>query len=166
MVAGVGLSLGCMILVAASGLRAQEATAVLQPTQGNSVKGTIRLATVGDAVHLTGIVTGLTAGKHGYHVHETGDCTAPDGSSAGGHFNPGRATHGAPDAAEHHAGDLGNIEAAAGGSATVDIHAAGLTLGTGARSVLGRAIVVDANPDDFSQPTGNTGERLACGIIK
>jgi superoxide dismutase, Cu-Zn family len=161
-----GLSLGCALLFAANGLQAQEAAAVLQPTQGNSVRGTIHMTTMGSGVHLTGTVTGLTGGKHGFHVHENGDCSAPDGSSAGGHFNPGRRIHGAPDAAEHHAGDLGNIEADGDGTANVNIHAEGITLGPDANSVLGKAIIVHSNPDDFSQPTGNAGSRLACGIIK
>jgi Cu-Zn family superoxide dismutase len=124
------------------------------------------LSTTEKGVHFGGTVAGLTPGKHGFHVHEYGDCSAPDGSSAGGHFDPGRTTHGAPDAAERHAGDLGNIEADAGGIATVNIQAEGITLGVGDRSVLGKAIVVHADPDDFSQPTGNAGARLACGIIK
>jgi Cu-Zn family superoxide dismutase len=162
----IGLSLAFLILVQAAVLRAQNATAVLQPTEGNSVRGTISLSTTEKGVHFGGTVAGLTPGKHGFHVHEYGDCSAPDGSSAGGHFNPGRITHGAPDAAERHAGDLGNIEADAGGIATVNIQAEGITLGVGDRSVLGKAIVVHADPDDFSQPTGNAGARLACGIIK
>ena len=167
MVRRIGLGLGCMILIAAADLRAQnDASAILQPTQGNSVRGAIRLMGMGNGVHFTGTVTGLTPGKHGFHVHENGDCSAPDGSSAGGHFNPSKKAHGSPDAAEHHAGDLGNIEADAGGSASVDIHANGVMLGTGATSVLGRAIIVHASPDDFSQPTGNAAGRLACGIIK
>jgi len=166
MVKRIGLGLGCMILIAAADLRAQDASAILQPTQGNSVRGTIRLMTMNNGIHFTGSVTGLTPGKHGFHVHENGDCSAPDGTSAGGHFNPQKKAHGAPDAAEHHAGDLGSIEADVGGTASVNIHSEGITLGSGATSVLGKAIIVHANPDDFSQPTGNAGGRLACGIIK
>ena len=162
----VSLGVGLLVLAAASILRAQEATVVLRPTEGNEVRGTIRLMAMGNDVHFTGTVTGLTPGKHGFHVHENGDCSAPDGSSAGGHFNPARTTHGAPDAGEHHAGDLGNIEADASGTAGVDIRANAVTLGTGATSVLGKALIVHAIPDDFSQPTGNAGGRLACGIIK
>jgi len=162
----VGFSLCWMILAASTGLRAQEATATLQPTQGNSVRGTIRLTTMDSGVHFTGAVSGLAPGKHGFHVHENGDCSAPDASSAGGHFNPGKTTHGAPDAGERHAGDLGNIEADATGTAAVNMHAGGISLGSGATSVLGKALIVHAGPDDFSQPTGNAGGRLACGIIK
>lgn len=160
------LAVALISLTAAAGARAQNATATLQPTQGNTVKGTINLMTMGDGVHFTGTVTGLKPGKHGFHVHENGDCSAPDASSAGGHFNPGNKPHGAPDSPEHHAGDLGNIEADASGTAHVNIHVNGITLGSGANSVLGKAIIVHANPDDFSQPTGNAGGRLACGVIK
>ncbi|HWP84853.1 MAG TPA: superoxide dismutase family protein [Terriglobia bacterium] len=160
-----GVVLMWMVL-AAAGSQAQSATATLQPTQGNKVQGTIVLMTMGSGVHFTGTVTGLTPGKHGFHVHENGDCSAPDASSAGGHFNPEKKAHGTPTAAERHAGDLGNIEADASGTAKVDIHANGITLGSGANSVLGKAIIVHANPDDFSQPTGNAGGRLACGVIK
>lgn len=166
MVRRIGIGLGCMILIAATGLQAQGPTATLQPTQGNNVKGEISLMAMGSGVHFTGTVTGLAPGKHGFHVHENGDCSAPDGSSAGAHFNPEKKAHGAPDAAEHHAGDLGNIEADASGAAQVNIHMNGITIGSGANSVMGKAIIVHANPDDFSQPTGNAGGRLACGVIK
>src|SRR5581483_6640578 len=80
----------------------------LQPTQGSSVRGTVTLMPMGGGVHFSGTLRGLTPGKHGFHVHEKGDCSAPDASSAGAHFNPTNQPHGAPDAAEHHVGDLGN----------------------------------------------------------
>jgi Cu-Zn family superoxide dismutase len=147
-------------------LSAQKATAELQPTEGNRVRGTIQLEATGDGVHFSGTVTGLAAGKHGFHIHEHGDCSAPDAASVGGHFNPGSRPHGLPDASAAHAGDLGNIEAGANGTARVDIHKSGINLSTGPYSVLGKAIVVHANTDDSSQPAGNSGERLACGIIK
>jgi len=139
----------------------------LQPTEGNTAMGTLSLATMGDGAHFTGTITGLPAGMHGFHIHETGDCSAPDASSAGGHFNPGNTAHGAPDAPEHHAGDLGNIQADDSGAATVDVHASGVTLEMGANSVVGKAVIVHAAPDDFTtQPTGNAGARLACGVIQ
>lgn len=167
MVRMLAIGLGLMILVAATGARAQNATATLEPTKGNNAKGTINVMTMGSGVHFSGTVTGLPAGKHGFHVHETGDCSAPDAASAGGHFNPDKKAHGAPDAPEHHAGDLGNIEADASGTAKVNIMVNGLTLGSGANSVAGKAIIVHAAPDDFkTQPTGNAGARIACGVIK
>ena len=139
----------------------------LQPTQGNSAAGTINLMSMGDGVHFTGTVTGLPAGVHGFHIHETGDCSAPDGSSAGGHFNPTGAPHGGPQSAERHLGDLGNITADASGNAEVNIHAGGVTLGEGENAILGKAIIVHAGADDLTtQPTGDAGARLACGVIQ
>jgi Cu-Zn family superoxide dismutase len=162
----IGLGLGVMILAAAVA-RAQDPTVTLKPTQGNKVAGTITVATMGSGVHFTGTITGLTPGKHGFHIHEKGDCSAPDATSAGGHFNPENKAHGAPDAPEHHAGDLGNIEADASGAAKVNVHMNGITLGSGADSVMGKAIIVHANPDDLkTQPTGNAGARVACGVIQ
>jgi Cu-Zn family superoxide dismutase len=123
---------------------------------------------MGEGVHFTGTVTGLPPGQHGFHIHETGDCSAPDASSAGGHFNPTGAPHGAPSAAEHHAGDLGNIEANAEGQAEVNIHANGVSLEEAApNSIKGKAVIVHAAADDLqTQPTGNAGARLACGVIQ
>lgn len=139
----------------------------LQATEGNTASGTLEVAPMGDGVHFTGTVTGLPPGPHGFHIHETGDCSAPDAASAGGHFNPDGKSHGAPDAAEHHAGDLGNIEADASGNATVNIHASGVTLEEGTHAVKGKAVIVHAAADDFTtQPTGDAGARLACGVIE
>ena len=140
----------------------------LKPTEGNQAAGMLELMAMGEGVHFSGTVTGLPAGMHGFHIHETGDCSAPDASSAGGHFNPEGKPHGAPDAAEHHLGDLGNIEADASGNATVNIHMNGITLEPGQpNSVMGKAIIVHAGTDDFTtQPTGNAGARLACGVIQ
>jgi Cu-Zn family superoxide dismutase len=147
---------------------APSARVELKPTQGNTTAGVLQSAPMGDGVHFSGTITGLPQGKHGFHIHETGDCSAPDASSAGGHFNPDGKQHGSPDAAEHHAGDLGNIEADATGSVTVNIHAGGLTLEAGRpNSVVGKSVIVHAAADDFkTQPTGNSGARLACGVIQ
>ena len=162
----IGFGLAVMIL-AVTVARAQSPTVTLKPTQGNKAAGTIKLATMGGGVHFTGTITGLTPGKHGFHIHEKGDCSAPDATSAGGHFNPDNKAHGAPDAAEHHAGDLGNIEADSKGTAKVNIHMDGITLGSGANSIMGKAIIVHANADDLkTQPTGNAGGRVACGVIQ
>ena len=144
---------------------ASSATMTLQPTEGNTAAGTLNLMTMGGGVHFTGTVTGLPPGIHGFHIHETGDCSASDGTSAGGHFNPTGAAHGGPQSAEHHLGDLGNITADASGKAEVNIHA-GVTLGEGTNSIMGKAIIVHAGEDDLTtQPTGNAGARLACGVI-
>lgn len=140
----------------------------LKPTAGNQATGTLMLMGMGEGVHFSGTITGLPAGMHGFHIHETGDCSAPDASSAGGHFNPEGKPHGAPDAPEHHLGDLGNIEADASGNATVNVHMNGITLEAGQpNSIVGKAVIVHAAPDDFTtQPTGNAGARLACGVIQ
>ncbi|HKQ96541.1 MAG TPA: superoxide dismutase family protein, partial [Candidatus Polarisedimenticolia bacterium] len=118
-----------------------------------------------DGVHVVADLTGLTPGEHGFHIHEKGDCSAPDGTSAGGHFNPGGHPHGAP-GAEHHVGDLGNITADASGKAHLEGIFAFMSM-TGADSIVGRAVIVHAAADDLkTQPTGNAGGRQACGVIK
>jgi Cu-Zn family superoxide dismutase len=137
----------------------------LQPTAGNTVSGWIGFAPMADHVHVTAEVKGLAPGKHGFHVHEKGDCSSGDGKSAGGHFNPAGAPHAGPDAEKRHAGDLGNLEADAAGIARVDRMDMLLRL-SGEDSILGRAVIVHAGEDDFTtQPTGAAGARVACGVI-
>jgi Cu-Zn family superoxide dismutase len=141
------------------------AVAVLEPTQGNSVHGVIRFAPANGGVRVTALISGLTPGRHGFHVHEFGDTTSRDGTAAGGHFNPGGRSHGAPDDAMRHAGDLGNITADADGNAVVNFVDPGISL-TGPNSIIGRSVVVHADPDDMTtQPTGNAGPRVAVGVI-
>ena len=144
------------------------AVANLAAASGSLVSGQLNLATMGDGVHVKGDVGGLAPGStHGFHIHETGDCSAADASSAGGHFNPTASAHGKAESQPHHAGDIDNIVADAGGVAHVNAHVAGITLGDGGgNDVAGRAIVVHAAPDDYqSQPSGNAGARIACGVI-
>ena len=139
----------------------------LAPTKGSSATGTVMVMSMGDGVHFSGVISGLTPGKHGAHIHENGDCSAPDAASAGGHFNPAGANHGAPDLIPHHAGDLGNLVASNDGRAELNVHANGVALESGANSIGGRALIVHAGEDDFkTQPTGNAGARVACGVIK
>jgi Cu-Zn family superoxide dismutase len=136
--------------------------AVLMPTKGNHVEGTIIFSTHQDGTHVTGHVSGLTPGKHGFHVHEFGDLRSHDGESAGAHFNPTGAKHGGPEHGDHHAGDLGNITADEQGNAKVDMHAEGLQL----HFAVGRSIVVHAKADDLkTQPSGDSGPRVAVGVI-
>ncbi len=143
------------------------ASATLQATEGNSVAGTLEFTSVDGGVRVTGQVTGLQGGEHGFHVHENGDCSAPDASSAGGHFNPASTAHGRVGQGEHHAGDSDNISANAQGVATVDTLLQGVTLGDATGTdIVGRGVIVHADPDDYTtQPTGNAGGRLACGVI-
>jgi Cu-Zn family superoxide dismutase len=142
------------------------AVAVLQPTaKGPQVKGTVKFTKAGDGIKVEGEVTGLTPGKHGFHVHEFGDVTSQDGTSAGGHFNPAGAQHGAPDSDKRHAGDFGNIEADQSGTAKIDFTDKHITL-DGPTSILGRGLVVHAKADDLkSQPSGEAGDRVAVGVI-
>jgi Cu-Zn family superoxide dismutase len=143
------------------------ATVVLKPTKGSNVKGTVRFNEIPPNVHIIADVTGLSPGKHGFHIHETGDCSAPDASSAGGHFNPEHKTHGGPDATEHHTGDLGNIVADASGRAHYDRTVNFLEIAVDPDTIDGKAVIVHAQEDDLhSQPVGNAGARLACGIIR
>lgn len=144
------------------------ATAELKPTQGNTTAGTLRFAPVDGGIRVTGQVTGLTPGEHGFHVHEKGDCSAPDASSAGGHFNPASTAHGRVGEGEHHAGDSDNITANGQGVASVDTLLQGVTLGDASGTdIVGKAVIVHADPDDYTtQPTGNAGGRLACGLIE
>ena len=111
-------------------------------------------------------IVGLAPGNHGFHVHEFGDCTAADGSSAGGHFNPTNQPHAGPDADARHVGDMGNIEADASGAAKLDYLDHSMSLANDDRSIIGRSVVVHAKADDFkSQPAGDSGARVACGVI-
>lgn len=139
----------------------KEGVAVLAPTKGNTVGGTIVFKQDKGDVQVTGEVTGLTPGQHGFHIHMFGDLRSADGTSAGGHYNPHGHPHGKPDAKERHEGDLGNIEAGANGVAKVNVKAMGLEV----HHILGRGVVVHASPDDFSQPVGNAGPRVAVGVI-
>jgi superoxide dismutase, Cu-Zn family len=147
---------------------APEAVAQIAPTQGNTVTGSLALAQSPQGVHITGSIQGLKPdAEFGFHVHEKGDCSAPDGSSAGGHFNPTQAQHGNPTGPSHHAGDMLNIRSDSQGVAQVDVTAAGTSLqGDPSTDVLGKAIVVHESPDDYTtQPSGNSGKRVACGVI-
>ncbi|HUW06310.1 MAG TPA: superoxide dismutase family protein [Williamwhitmania sp.] len=143
----------------------QKAVCILYPTAGNNVSGVITFTQTPDGILVSGDVKGLTPGKHGFHIHECGDCTAADGTSAGGHFNPTHMPHGAPTDAKRHVGDMGNIVADASGKAHVEYVDKVIQL-NGPLSILGRGIIVHQGADDFvTQPTGNAGSRVACGVI-
>jgi Cu-Zn family superoxide dismutase len=144
----------------------QSATAVLAPTKGNSVSGTVNFTQKGEVVLVEAKVNGLKAnGTHGFHIHEKGNCSG-DASGAGGHFNPAAAQHGGPSGVARHGGDMGNLKADANGFAQASLEIHGITLGTDANSVIGRAVIIHAGVDDLkSQPSGNSGARVACGLI-
>jgi Cu-Zn family superoxide dismutase len=150
---------------AVSGKNISYAVAVIHPTRGSNVNGIVRFVEVEGGVRVTGEFQGLKRGKHGFHIHELGDCSASDGTSAGGHYNPMGKSHGGPDAVHRHVGDLGNITADKSGHASYDRVDSHLSL-NGPYSIVGRAIIIHAGEDDFvSQPTGNAGARVACGVI-
>jgi Cu-Zn family superoxide dismutase len=159
-------ALGGIVLATRGDRRSADAHATLQPTRGSQVQGTVTFEQEKAGVRVQADVIGLSPGAHGFHIHERGDCSAPDAGSAGEHFDPTRSLHGGPDAERRHAGDLGNLiadEAGRAQSARVDAH---LSL-AGTASVVGRAVVVHAAADDLtSQPAGNAGARVACGVIE
>lgn len=142
-----------------------KAVAVLSPTKGSIASGTVTFTKLQTGVKIVADVSGLTPGPHGFHVHEFGDCSAPDASSAGGHFNPSRAQHGAPNSPLRHAGDFGNLVADVSGKAHYERVDTMISF-DGANSIIGRAVIVHENVDDLkTQPTGNAGGRVACGVI-
>ncbi len=145
----------------------KKAQAELAPASKSKVKGTATFVETDGGVEITVNAEGLKPGDHGWHVHEKGDCSAPDAKSAGEHFNPEHKKHGSPDAPEHHAGDFGNLTAGKDGKATKTITMKGVTLGEGADSLVGKALIIHDKKDDLkSQPSGNAGARVACGVIQ
>ncbi len=145
---------------------AASATATLTGKADSGVTGTVSFSAMAPGVHIEARVEGAPPGVHGFHLHETGDCSAADFSSAGAHFNPSAVEHGGPEYAVHHAGDLGNLEVGADGVGTLSLHSTDLAIAEGPNAVVGRAVVLHENPDDFTtQPTGNAGGRLACGVV-
>jgi len=143
-----------------------KAVAVLHPTAGSKVSGTVTFAEEADGVRVRAEIIGLTPGNHGFHIHEFGDCSAADASSAGAHFNPTNNPHAGPDAAERHVGDMGNVEADASGKATLEYVDHQISLTNDQRCAIGRSVVVHAKADDLkSQPSGDSGARVACGVI-
>ena len=142
------------------------AIAMVEGLGDHKVKGKVTFTQTGDGVEIVGEFTGLQPGKHGFHVHEFGDCSMADGKCAGGHFNPEGMPHAGPDDAKRHVGDLGNLEADGQGHATYKRTDSMIKLG-GPHSVIGRSIMVHAKPDDFKtqQPPGNAGDRIGCGVI-
>lgn len=143
------------------------AVAELEPTEGNEARGTVTFTQVEEGIFVVAELTGLSGpGERGFHIHEHGDCSAPDATSAGGHFNPEDKPHGAPDQPERHVGDLGNLTVDDEGKAEAQFVDPHLSF-TGPHSILGRAVIVHAGEDDLeTQPTGDAGARVACGVIE
>jgi len=144
-----------------------EAVAVVQPASGSKVTGWVRFTQTADGVLVTADINGLKPNaRHAFHVHEFGDITTADAKSAGGHYNPEGHQHAGPDAAMRHAGDLGNIDADANGHGRYERSIAGVTIAGDRNPVVGRSVIIHAGEDDLtSQPAGNAGDRIGCGVI-
>lgn len=144
-----------------------QAVAVIHPTKNNKVEGTVRFDWINASqVKIIVDVRGLKPNsEHGFHIHEFGDVTANDGMSAGGHFDPKKKKHAGPKDHNHHAGDMGNLKSDANGNAHLELTMNDVAL-FGKEGILGRAVVIHADKDDFkTQPTGNSGDRIAVGVI-
>lgn len=152
-----------------AGAKGKKAGAAIESRSGSTVTGDVLFEPAGTSgqVKVTVNVKGATPGDHAVHVHEKGDCSAPDAASAGGHFNPAGVPHGAPGAAQHHAGDFGNLTVKADGTGSLSLTVSGLTLDESPTGVVGRALIVHEKVDDFTtQPTGNAGGRQGCAVIR
>jgi Cu-Zn family superoxide dismutase len=144
------------------------ATAALQPTKGNKAFGEATFEQAGDKVRVIVFAQNLPPDREvGFHIHEAGDCSSGDGMSAKGHFNPHGKPHGDPKSAERHAGDLPSLKVEKNGRAKLDVTVDGISIGSGPGNIVGRGLIIHADPDDYkTQPTGNAGARIACGVIK
>ena len=168
----IGLSVtGLFTLVACQSMEqgtGQKASANLDSRSGSNAKGEVNFTWQGSNVLVNGKFSGLKPNaEHGFHVHEKGDCSAPDATSAAGHFNPDTKAHGMPNSGMNHAGDMPNIKSDANGNATYTATMHGFAVNTGPTGIVGRSVVVHRDPDDYkSQPAGNSGPRIACGLIK
>lgn len=145
----------------------EQANATIDPTSGNEVTGTAVFTQSGDTITLTIEIQNAEPGLHAVHIHENGDCSAPDGTSAGGHWNPTNTAHGKWGEGEFHLGDIGNIVVGEDGSGTIELTTDLWEIGTGSiLDVVGKGIIVHAGADDFtSQPSGAAGARIGCGAI-
>jgi len=144
------------------------ATAALQPTKGSKAFGEATFEEVDGKVRVVVFAQGLKPNApHGFHIHEAGDCSSGDGMSTKGHFNPHAKPHGDPKSAERHAGDLPSLNAGKDGRAMIDVTVDAISIGKGPGDIVGRGLIIHAQADDYkTQPTGNAGARIACGVIK
>jgi Cu-Zn family superoxide dismutase len=145
------------------------AVAKLERKSGDKkLVGSVQFLPTSEGVKVVAEISGLKPGStHGFHIHETGDCSAPDAKSAGGHFNPAKTPHGAPTDMQHHMGDMGNIQADKTGSVKFERLFPLMSLDAGnANNVIGKAVVVHGKADNLkSQPAGDAGSRIGCGVI-
>ena len=163
------LAISILLVLATAACRSAKpgpmAMAMLHPISGSQAVGMAHFQENADGsveVHLE--MTNVPPGQHGFHIHDKGDC-GDNGNAAGGHFNPMSMPHGAPDAVSHHAGDFGNVTADANGKIDATFTTHSITVSPGERSVVGHAVILHGNPDDLTtQPSGNAGPRIACGV--
>ena len=162
------LASSCLLAACASKPPAPTASALLQPTKGNTATGTVQFTQLPGKVLVSGTISGLAPNATlGFHLHEKGDCSSGDGMSAGGHFNPDGHNHGAANSAMHHAGDLPSLQTDAQGVAKFSFESTSLSVGIGPHDVIGHGLIVHRDADDFTtQPTGNSGPRTACAVVR
>jgi superoxide dismutase, Cu-Zn family len=160
------IAIPVLVLGACATARGPMAMTAMVPLGSSTAQGTVHFQELRDgAVEVQVDLTGVPPGVHGFHVHENGSC-ADNGNAAGGHFNPMSMPHSSPDATSHHAGDFGNVTAGADGEVHTTFTTRSITVTEGQRSAVGRAVILHANPDDLvTQPTGNAGGRIACGVV-
>lgn len=146
-----------------NGPEINRAVSVIHPVGDNSVSGIVNFERTDEGTEVVAQITGLSKGNHGFHIHQYGDCTAPDGTSAGGHFNPEEMQHSSPTAEMRHVGDMGNLMSdGETQTATLNYIDDNISL----EEIIGRGIIIHAGEDDFtSQPSGAAGSRIACGVI-
>ncbi len=163
-----GIIVAALSLTLATVAAADSGVALVKGTTPESkVSGTVTFHDMKGGLHVSVQLTGLTPGDHAFHIHEFGSCEDV-GKAAGSHYNPLSSPHGfLPKDGMHkaHSGDMGNILAAADGSASLEVMLPRVTLAEGKYTVAGRAVIVHEKKDDFSQPVGNAGGRVGCGII-
>lgn len=161
------LAAALVLAACASNMSGPRAVAQLQSTTGNTASGTVSFVQRGDKVLVSGEIRGLKPNaEHGFHVHEKGDCSSGDGMSAGGHFNPTGQPHGSHADMAHHTGDLPSLKADASGTVKFSFESKTISVGSGATDIVGKGLIVHRDPDDYkTQPTGNSGPRLACAVI-
>jgi Cu-Zn family superoxide dismutase len=174
MIKSISLSIGALAVLSLTACQSmergtgQKASATLESRSGSNTKGTVNFVWQGNDVLVIGNFSGLKPNaEQGFHVHEKGDCSAPDATSAGGHFNPDGKPHGMPGSGSNHAGDMPNIKSDANGNAVYSAKLSGFAVNNATNGILGKSVVVHRDPDDYkSQPAGNSGPRIACGLIK
>jgi Cu-Zn family superoxide dismutase len=165
------LALISFAILAATSCRTSQpgpmAMATLTPISGSTAMGTVHMQELPDgSVEVKVDLKNVPPGVHGFHIHEVGDCS-DNGNAAKAHFNPTMMPHGSPQDSSHHSGDFGNVTADANGEVNRTFTTRSVTVSPGTTSALGRAVILHANPDDLtSQPSGNAGARISCGIVQ